>query len=256
MSDRTSKRMSEEMPERILDGNFGYWAEDEEDGAEGFLDALEEVFWIWDDNQRRFQGRRTRKGKGKVEKEKEKEDQDEDYSDQETKEQEKEREKEQVILLKMKVIGLKMNGKEMRMRIGMKAIGPMKVKLHGNPQAGMNVKETTMMSMDTSKEKERKERKEKQKERKVMDLKIKEKDKVMGTLKQLCEPSHPSQPSSQQEALPSSSNASGFFVTQSPVYLTSVKKTESGEQKMGPDFSGCAFRGQEPRSHDAAVCES
>ena len=24
-----------------LDGNFGYWAEDEEDGAEGFLDALE-----------------------------------------------------------------------------------------------------------------------------------------------------------------------------------------------------------------------
>ena len=126
----------------MLDGNFGYWAEDEEDGAEGFLDALEEVFWIWDDNdyawfQRRFQGRRTRKGKGKVEKEKEKEDQDEDFSDQETKEQEKEREKEKVILLKMKVIGLKMNGKEMRMRIGMKAIGPMKVKLHGNPQAGM-----------------------------------------------------------------------------------------------------------------------
>ena len=224
------------MPERMLDGNFGYWAEDEEDGAEGFLDALEEVFWIWDDNdyawfQRRFQGRRTRKGKGKVEKEKEKEDQDEDFSDQETKEQEKEREKEKVILLKMKVIGLKMNGKEMRMRIGMKAIGPMKVKLHGNPQAGMNGKEITMMSMDTSKEKERKERKEKQKERKVMDLKIKEKDKVMGTVKPLCEPSHPSQPSSQQEALPSA-----------PVYLTSVKKTESGEQKMGPDFSCCAFR--------------
>jgi len=53
-----------------LDGNFGYWAEDEEDGAEGFLDALEDVFWIWDDNdyslyQRRFQIRRTRKGKGK-----------------------------------------------------------------------------------------------------------------------------------------------------------------------------------------------
>jgi len=33
-----------------LDGNFGSWAEDEEDGAEGFLDALEDVFWIWDDN--------------------------------------------------------------------------------------------------------------------------------------------------------------------------------------------------------------
>lgn len=42
-------------------------------------------FWIWDDNgyswyQRRFQGRRARKGKEKVEKEKE--DQDDDFSDQ------------------------------------------------------------------------------------------------------------------------------------------------------------------------------
>ena len=58
------------LEEEGLDGSFGYWAEDEEDGAEGFLDALEDVFWIWDDNdyswfQRRFQGRRTRKGKGK-----------------------------------------------------------------------------------------------------------------------------------------------------------------------------------------------
>ena len=47
-------------------------AEDEEDGAEGFLDALEDVFWIWDDNdcswfQRRFQGKgkKGKKGKGK-----------------------------------------------------------------------------------------------------------------------------------------------------------------------------------------------
>ena len=58
------------LEEGDLDGSFGYWAEDEEDGAEGFLDSLEDVFWIWDDNdyswfQRRFQGRRTRKGKGK-----------------------------------------------------------------------------------------------------------------------------------------------------------------------------------------------
>ena len=50
------------LEEGDLDGSFGYWAEDEEDGAEGFLDALEDVFWIWDDNdyswfQRRFQGR-------------------------------------------------------------------------------------------------------------------------------------------------------------------------------------------------------
>lgn len=27
-----------------LAGNFGYWAEDEEDGAEGFQGALEDVF--------------------------------------------------------------------------------------------------------------------------------------------------------------------------------------------------------------------
>ena len=58
------------LEEGDLDGSFGYWVEDEEDGAEGFLDAFEDVFWIWDDNdyswfQRRFQGRRTRKGKGK-----------------------------------------------------------------------------------------------------------------------------------------------------------------------------------------------
>ena len=52
------------------DGNFFHWAEDEEHGTEGFLDALGGVFWTWGDHdyswyQRRFQGRRTRKGKGK-----------------------------------------------------------------------------------------------------------------------------------------------------------------------------------------------
>ena len=36
------------LNEGELEGNFGYWDEDEEDGAEGFLDALEDVFWIWD----------------------------------------------------------------------------------------------------------------------------------------------------------------------------------------------------------------
>ena len=34
------------LDEVELEGNFGYWAEDEEDGAEGFLDALEDIFWI------------------------------------------------------------------------------------------------------------------------------------------------------------------------------------------------------------------
>ena len=53
-----------------LDGTYGFWAEDEEDGIEGFLDALDDVFWVYDEQnfswfQRRFQGRRARKGKGK-----------------------------------------------------------------------------------------------------------------------------------------------------------------------------------------------
>ena len=48
----------------------GFWAEDEDDGAEGFLDAREHVFFIYDEQndswfQRRFQARRSRKGKGK-----------------------------------------------------------------------------------------------------------------------------------------------------------------------------------------------
>ena len=58
------------LEEGELDGTYGYWAEDEEDGTEGFLDALDDVFWVYDEQnfswfQRRFQGRRARKGKGK-----------------------------------------------------------------------------------------------------------------------------------------------------------------------------------------------
>ena len=113
------------------------------------------------------------KEKEKEKEEKEKDDKDEDFSDLETKEKEKER----VTLQVMTVIGHKMNGKEMRQRIGMKAIGPMKMKQHGNPKHGMNGKKIITMSTDISKEKERK-------ERKVMDLKTKEKDTVMGKEKQ------------------------------------------------------------------------
>ena len=61
------------LEEGELEGTDGYWAEDDEDGAEGFLDALGDVFWVYDDTnytwyQRRFQGRQPRrggKGKGK-----------------------------------------------------------------------------------------------------------------------------------------------------------------------------------------------
>ena len=65
----------------------------------------------------------------------------------------------------MRVTGLRMNGKEMRQRIGMKAIGPMKMKQRGNPKPGMNGKKIVMMITDISKErKERKGRKRKRKE--------------------------------------------------------------------------------------------
>ena len=48
--------------------------------------------------------------------------------------------------------------------------------------------------------------------------------------------------------LPSSSNAAGFFVTHSSMYLTPVKMIENEDQQKEPDSSGCAFLGQEPDS--------
>ena len=47
----------------------GFWVEDEEDGAEGFLELDEDTFWVFDDDsaawfQRRFQGRKMRRGNG------------------------------------------------------------------------------------------------------------------------------------------------------------------------------------------------
>ena len=38
------------LDEGELAGNFGCWAKDEEDGAEGFLNSFEDVFWIRDAN--------------------------------------------------------------------------------------------------------------------------------------------------------------------------------------------------------------
>ena len=35
------------LDEGELEGTDGYWAEDDEDGGEGFLDALEGVFWLY-----------------------------------------------------------------------------------------------------------------------------------------------------------------------------------------------------------------
>ncbi|CAE7449626.1 RE1 [Symbiodinium natans] len=58
------------IDEGTLDESQGYWCEDEDDGAEGFLDAFEDCFWVYDDEsytwfQRKFQGRKLRRGKGK-----------------------------------------------------------------------------------------------------------------------------------------------------------------------------------------------
>ena len=57
------------LDEGYLDTYEGFWVEDEEDGAEGFLELDEDTFWVFDDGsatwfQRRFQGRKMRRGKG------------------------------------------------------------------------------------------------------------------------------------------------------------------------------------------------
>ena len=68
-SGMAQRRLFLVLDEGGLEGTDGYWAEDDEDGAAGFLDALEDVFWVYDEAdytwyQRRFQGRQARRGKG------------------------------------------------------------------------------------------------------------------------------------------------------------------------------------------------
>ena len=237
------------IEEGDLDGSFGYWAEDEEDGAEGFLDALEDVFWIWDDNdyswfQRRFQGRRTRKGKGKGK-------------------------------------GRKGKGKGgrrfFRPRNKGKGKGKRKGKSHlveddsyyaneewqGYENENWNEgywayeDETAWQSQGWDEWQEydeygyfqgkgKKGKKGKGKGKKGHGPS--EQGKGQGDGKgeaNYVNPSHSSQPSVQQAAIPSSASASGFFVTHSDVSLTSVKVTQDEDQSMEPDLSGCAFLGQE-----------
>ena len=241
------------LEEGDLDGSFGYWAEDEEDGAEGFLDALEDVFWIWDDNdyswfQRRFQGRRTRKGKGKG----------------------KGR--------KGKGKGKGKGGRRFfRPRNKGKGKGKRKGKSHlvedesyyaneewqGYENENWNEgywayeDETAWQSQGWDEWQEydeygyfqgkgKKGKKGKGKGKKGHGPS--EQGKGQGDGKgeaNYVNPSHSSQPAVQQAALPSSASASGFFVTHSDVCLTSVKVTQDEEQSMEPDLSGCAFLGQE-----------
>ena len=239
------------LEEGDLDGSFGYWAEDEEDGAEGFLDALEDVFWIWDDNdyswfQRRFQGRRTRKGKGKGKGRKGK--------------------------------GKGKGGRRFfRPRNKGKGKGKRKGKSHlveddsyyaneewqGYENENWNEgywayeDETAWQSQGWDEWQEydeygyfqgkgKKGKKGKGKGKKGHGPS--EQGKGQGDGKgeaNYVNPSHSSQPTVQQAALPSSASASGFFVTHSDVSLTSVKVTQDEDQSMEPDPSGCAFLGQE-----------
>ena len=55
------------IDEGYLDNQEGYWVEDEEDGTEGFLEADEDSFWVYDEDsyswlRRRFQGRKMKRG--------------------------------------------------------------------------------------------------------------------------------------------------------------------------------------------------
>ena len=61
------------LDEGYLGNSEGFWVEDDEapdeDGAEGFPELDEDTFWVFDDDsaawfQRRFQGRKMRRGKG------------------------------------------------------------------------------------------------------------------------------------------------------------------------------------------------
>ena len=55
------------IEEGYLDHQEGHWVEDEEDGAEGFLQADDDAFWVYDEEnytwfQRRFQGGKMKRG--------------------------------------------------------------------------------------------------------------------------------------------------------------------------------------------------
>ena len=264
------------LEEGDLDGSFGYWAEDEEDGAEGFLDALEDVFWIWDDNdyswfQRRFQGRRTRKGKGKGKgKRKGKSHLVEDdsyYANEEWQGYENENWNEGYWAYEDETAWQSQGWDEWQEydeygyfqgkgKKGKKGKGKGK-KGHGPSGYWAYEDETAWQSQGWDEWQEydeygyfqgkgKKGKKGKGKGKKGHGPS--EQGKGQGDGKgeaNYVNPSHSSQPTVQQAALPSSASASGFFVTHSDVSLTSVKVTQDEDQSMEPDLSGCAFLGQE-----------
>ena len=153
------------LEEGDIDGTTGYWAEDEDDGAEDFLEALEDVFWFLmtlNPHGIKEASKEDQPDEAKVkerEKEKAKAEEVEDSSDQEDpKAEEKEEEKAALTWREkkdMKKIGMK---KKTGMICGTKAIGPM-IKT-GMMAIGHQKNCTTRMSMVISSVKEKAERKE------------------------------------------------------------------------------------------------
>ena len=203
------------------------------------------ILGIREDSKEEEQG----KEKEKEEKEKEKDDKDEDFSDLETKEKEKEREKERITLQVMRVIGLKMNewqGNETdNWNEGYWAYED---ETAWQSQAWDEWQEDYYDEYGYFQGKGKKGKKGKGKGKKGHGTQDQGKGQGDGKGEaNYVNPSHSSQQNPQQAALPSSSNASGFFVTHSSMYLTPVKMIENEDQQKEPDSSGCAFLGQRGR---------
>ena len=237
------------LEEGDLDGSFGYWAEDEEDGAEGFLDALEDVFWIWDDNdcswfQRRFQGRRTRKGEGKGKGRKGKAKGGRRFFRPRNKGKGKRKGKSHLVEDDSYWTNEEWQGYENEN--WNEGYWAYEDETAWQSQGWDEWQEYDEYGFFQGKGKKGKKGKGKGKKGHGPSDQGKGQSDGKGEANYV-NPSHSSQPAMQQAALPSSSaSASGFFVTHSNVCLTSVKVTKNEEQSMKPDFSGCAFLGQEP----------
>ena len=233
-----------------LDGSFGYWAEDEEDGAEGFLDALEDVFWIWDDNdyswfQRSFQGRRTREGKGKEKGRKGKGKGGRRFFRPRNKGKGKGKRKGKSHLVEDESYWTNEECQGYENENWNEGYWAYEDETAWQSQGWDEWQEYDEYGFFQGKGKKGKKGKGKGKKAHGPSDQGKGHGDGKGEAKYV-NPSHSSQPAMQQAALPSSVSASGFFVTHSNLCLTSVKVTENAEQSMEPDFSGCAFLGQEP----------
>ena len=114
------------MNPRTLQETVGDWVQDQEDRAEGFLGALEDAVWIWDDTRYSWyqrslfkqeeQVKEKEKGRDKV---KETEEASASFSNPDAKETE--REKENTILLMRALLAMKSGKNQIN---GMMVFGP------------------------------------------------------------------------------------------------------------------------------------